>query len=93
MVHKSLRRSPGIEHLVPTAVANSYHSSLHSCFPLDHFTDKPPTSLRLYLWESPADSGASEEHTAGLPPRQGIREGLPKGVSFKLSSEAGVRLV
>ena len=58
-----------------------------------HFPEKPPTSLRLCLWESPADPGASGEHPAGPPPRQGIEEDLPKRVSVKLSSEAGVKVV
>ena len=90
MVHKPPRSSPGIGHLVLTEVANFI---TRPGTPAPHFPEKPPTSLRLYLWESPADPGPSGEHPAGPPPRQGIQEGLPKRVSIKLSSEAGVRVV
>lgn len=69
VAHKRLGGSPGGEHQVPTEVANS---SLHSCSPLDHFTDQPFTSLRLCSRESTADSGALGAHTAGPPPMQGI---------------------
>ena len=90
MVHKPPRSAPGIGHLVPTAVAKPI-TPPHT--PAPHFPEKPPTSLRLCLWESPADPGASGEHPAGPPPRQGIEEDLPKRVSVKLSSEAGVKVV